>query len=204
MKKLLALLTLLLLLPLTALANDYIIDAQKDVTASYPDDCRVTILDWGTDYAWNPGSPRLFWSYSVTGSTSDEPLTLLDEFQFGTHATGASEALSEDYTAVFSATLTGADERHLDGLRGAGIPLLDNELTMSIPAGYILTGPEEGSPYNSRLYFVRVYGKQGTLTATGKRWFSSSAETFTAAYTAPRIWVLYAVDVYVEPLGGTP
>lgn len=204
MKKLLALLAILLLLPLTSLANDYIIDAQKDINASYPDDCRVTILDWGTDYVWISGRPRLFWSYSIADSTSVEGLSLLDEFQFGTHATGASEALSEDYSAAFPVSLTGDQERHLDGLRGAGVPLLNNTLTMTIPAGYMLTGPEEGSPYNSRLYFVRVYGQQGTLTATGKFWFSSTAETFTAAYTAPRIWVLYAVDVYVEPLGGTP
>lgn len=203
MKKLIAFL-LLLLMPLTALANDYFVDARKDIEASYPEGCRVTIVDFGTDTCWIDSPPRWFWSYSDVQMTADAPLALLEEFQFATHATGATERLIEAYTTEFPVTLTGHDTAHLDGLLGAGVPRLNNTLTMEIPAGFTITGPEEGAPYNSRLYFARIYGERGTLTASAQRWLSAANEEITAEYAKPLIWVLYAVDVYVEPLGGTP
>ncbi len=193
-------LLMLLLLPASALANDYLFEAEKDIRAAVPEDRRVTILDFGTETDYTQPLPRLFWTYDFHTISSD--FVLLEEFFFDTCAKGARGPAAQEFHHTLAAALTGAEKKHLNGLRAADAAHLNTTLTVDIPADYMLSGPEEGTPYNSRVYFVRVYGERGALNAEADPWIWGETETFTAEYTRPLIWVLYAVDLYVEPYGG--
>lgn len=190
-------LMLLLLLPVSALANDYLFEAEKDIRTAVPENCRVTILDYGTKTNYTQPLPQLFWRYHHHTSSSD--FVLLEEFFFDTCAKGARGPAAQELHQTVAATLNSTEERHLNGLRAADAAHLNTTLTVDIPGDYMLSGPEEGTPYNSRVYYVRVYGERGTLNAEATPWLWGEAEAFTAKYTRPLIWVLYAVDLYVEP-----
>lgn len=195
-------LLLLLLLPASALANDYIVEAKKDIRAAIPEDRQVIILDFGTETDYTQPLPQLFWTYHHHTSSSD--FVLLEELFFDTCAKGARGPAAQRLHHTVAAHLTGAEEKHLHGLRATDAAHLNTTLTVDIPADYMLSGPEEGTPYNSRVYYVRVYGERGTLNAEADPWLWGHSETFTVEYTRPLIWVLYAVDLYVAPYGGIP
>lgn len=193
---------MLLLLPVSALADDYLIVAEADIRAAIPEDCRVTFLDHGQDTDYTQPMPRLFWTYDFHAANRD--FVLLEEFFIGTHAKGAHGPLEQAFHQAVGTALSGSNEKHLDGLRAADAAHLNTTLTVDIPAGYMLSGPEEGAPYNSRIYYIRVYGERGTLNAEANPWLVGESIEFTAEYTRPLIWVLYAVDLYIEPYGGIP
>lgn len=195
-------LLMLLLLPASALANDYLFEAEKDIRAAVPENCRVTILSFGTQTDYTQPLPRLLWTYDY--HTTSRDFVLLEEYFFDSCAKGARGPVGQAFHQTVGAALTSSDEKHLEGLRAADAAHLHTTLTVEIPADFMLSGPEEGAPYNSRVYYIRVYGEHGTLNANADPWLPGETIEFTAEYTRPLIWVLYAVDLCVEPYGGTP
>ena len=201
MKKLAALLILLILLPLAALANDYAWTASHLIREDYPEDCTVTIVMHGTEKGFRLGFPRLGWSYADFTSTYGD-FILVDEFQVSSLATGASQPLDKAVRATYGVTLTGADAAHLAGIRD--MAFASRTLKVDIPSGTLLTGPGEDSPHNSRSYFVRIYGQQQTLTCTASPWFSAREQRLEVMQVEPLVWVLYAVDTTIPPLEEAP
>lgn len=202
MRKLALLFALLALLPAVAFANDYAWTASHLIRDSYPDDCTVTIIMHGTEKSVRLGIPRIGWSYSDFSSKYIGGLVLMDEFQVGSHATGASGPLGKAVRRTYSVTPSGADSAHLNAIRD--VVFLSRTLKVDIPADTMLTGPQEGGPHNSRVYYVRVYGQTEAVTCTAKPWFFGEAQELQVELVHPTVWVLYAVDMYIPPLNTTP
>lgn len=201
MRRLSLLILLLMLLPTVAFANDYAWTAEGLIRESYPD-APVTILMHGTEKGVHLGIPRIGWSYTDFSGMYTGGLVLMDEFQVGSHATGASGPLGKAIRRTYGVTLSGADKSHLNGIRN--VTFLSRTLKVDIPADTMLTGPQEGSPCNSRVYYVRVYGQAETVTCTAKPWLFGTAQQLQVELIHPTVWVLYAVDLYIPPLSPAP
>lgn len=202
MRKTVILILLLIVLPLTAWANDYAWTASHMIRSEYGEACPVIIVTHGTEKGFRLGLPRLGWSYTDFSSVSTGDFVLMDEFAVGSHATGASGPLGKAISRTYGVTLSGADKAHLEGIRD--VVMFTRTLKVEIPASTMLTGPDEGSPCNSRTYYVRVYGQTETISCTAKPWLSSETQKLTVRQVEPIVWVLYAVDTYIPPLEDLP
>ena len=202
MRKITILFLLLIVLPLTAFANDYAWTASHMIRSDYGEDRPVIIVSHGTEKGFRLGIPRLGWSYTDFSSEYADGFILMDEFEVGSYATGSSGPLDKAIRRTYGVTLSGADKAHLEGIRD--VVMVSRTLKVEIPADTMLTGPEEGTPYNSRMYYVRVYGQPETITCTAKPWLSGAAQQLTIRRVEPLVWVLYAVDTYIPPLEELP
>lgn len=202
MRKTMLLFLLLIILPLTAWANDYAWTASHMLRSDYGEDRPVIIVMHGTEKGFHLGIPRLGWSYTDFSSTYEGDFVLMDEFEVGSYATGSSGPLGKTIRRTYGVTLSGADEAHLEGIRD--VVMVSRTLKVEIPADTLLTGPEEGSPWNSRMYYVRVYGQPTTITCAAKPWIFGEAQQLTVRQIEPLVWVLYAVDAYIPPLEELP
>lgn len=202
MRKTTILFLLLIILPLTALANDYAWTASNMIRSDYGEDLPVIIVSHGTEKSVRLGFPRLGWSYTDFSSAYAGDFILMDEFEVGSYATGASGPLGKAIRRTYGVTLSGADEAHLEGIRN--VVMVSRTLKVEIPADTLLSGPEEGSPCNSRRYYIRVYGQPETITCTAKPWLFGEAELLAVRQVEPLVWVLYAVDSYIPPLEELP
>lgn len=202
MRKATILFLLLIVLPLTALGNDYAWTASQMIRSDYSEDRPVIIVSHGTQKSFRLGLPRLGWSYTDFSSAYAGDFILMDEFEVGSYATGSSGPLGKPIRRSYGVVLSGTDEAHLEGIRD--VAMFSRTLKLEIPADTLLTGPEEGSPYNSRMYYVRIYGQPESITCTAKPWFFGEAQRLTFRQVEPLVWVLYAVDTYVPPLDNLP
>lgn len=202
MRKITLLFLLLIVLPLTAFANDYAWTASHMIRSDYGEDRPVIIVSHGTEKGFRLGILRLGWSYTDFSSEYADGFILMDEFEVGSYATGSSGPLGKAIRRTYGIELSGADKAHLEGIRD--VVMVSRTLKVEIPADTMLTGPEEGTPYNSRMYYVRVYGQPETITCTAKPWLSVAAQQLTIRQVEPLVWVLYAVDTYIPPLEELP
>lgn len=198
------LLLLLLLMPLTALAEEVPEAVAADLQATYASEGEVTVLLWEPFTGELKARPRFLWTYSDVSFTVSAPFVPMYEHQVASLAKGESDAGVKRFkgTAVTLVTLDpGVDP---EAYRHANRLGIGGELKLQTPKGYLYTGPAEDSRYNTRAYYVRVYGERGRFSARATSWFYGADMPMTGLIERPIGWVLYAVDSFVLPdlIGG--
>lgn len=134
----------------------------------------------------------------TTFSNVRRGVTLKKEFKFSV-AKGQSVTIKKRFTTSFSGTANG-DPLEIGKL---GLTL---KVEGMFEVGTTYNGPAENSQFNSRSFFIDIYGETGNYTQTrtkttlieGGQPIGTVTETRQGTYKNPTTWRAYSADYYIN------